>query len=183
MKLRIVCVSALAAALAVGCAKKDEVVIHTPEGTMKVTEDGDRAVIVTDKGKMEFQGDGESGSMTLTDESGKKTTWTAGDKINLDELGVAIYPGAKVSQREGATSKVDTPEGAMVMAELTTPDSLSKVEEFYRSKLKETSRMSSGDGSFVTGKNSAGDAVTVTISKNQSEPGTRFVLTTIKDKK
>ena len=97
-----------------------------------------------------------SGGITLSTPTGTVTTGGAG-AVSEADLGVAIYPGA--TRQEGGM-QINSGTGSMVTAVYSTPDSLSKVIDFYKSKLGETSSViQTGTGAVITSasQNSAGE--------------------------
>lgn len=99
----------------VGCGEKS-VTIETDEGAATISED--------------------NGEVTLETEEGE-TTYSSSD-ISEEDLGVPIYPGAKVE--EGTAGRVTT-EGAegteeIAGAVLITKDPVSKVTAWYKDQLQ-----------------------------------------------
>jgi len=107
------------------------------------------------------EGQGEDqGSVTVTDETGKKVFQTGGGSVKDLPSWAPVYPGAST---EGHFSMTNEGE-KMVTLSLKTKDPVDKVLAFYKAKLKAegfstsvTSR--SGDGGkagFIIGKDDAG---------------------------
>lgn len=166
-----------------GCGKKEETTINTPDGKMKVSTEGSKTTLETEKGKVEVTGDGKEGTWTMTDEKGNRSTVTTGQNVDLDKLGVDLYAGATVNKDKGGMSSVDTPDGKMTTAILTTSDAPEKVLEFYKGKLKDSKSLGSGDAGLVTGKNAAGNDVQVTVSRDKDGKETTLTLTIVEKKK
>jgi hypothetical protein len=97
-----------------------------------------------------------SGGVTMSTPTGTITTGGAG-AVSEADLGVAIYPGA--TRQEGGM-QINSGTGSMVTVVYSTPDSLPKVIDFYKSKLGETSSViQTGTGAIITSasQNSAGE--------------------------
>jgi hypothetical protein len=96
-----------------------------------------------------------SGGVTASTPTG--TITTGAGAVSEADLGVAIYPGA--TRQEGGM-QINSGTGSMVTVVYSTPDSLSKVIDFYKSKLGETSSViQTGTGAVITSasQNSAGE--------------------------
>ncbi len=103
-----------------GCGEK-KVTIEGDEGEVEITE--------------------ENGEVTMTDEEGDSFTTK---EISVDDLDIAVYPGAKIQEGTAAaitTEGVDGAESGSI-AVLETKDSVSKVIAWYKDKL-------SGETNFV----------------------------------
>jgi hypothetical protein len=139
---------------AVGCGKKTTT-ITTPDGEVTVTEQS---------------GSGDSGKVTVKDESGNDSTYEWSDKAPSEaELGAPIYPGATYVPGTGGSGGVSSTEGntAVAGADFTTPDSLSKVVDWYTGKLG--APLSSSDNEYMWMPNSnidTGNFVTVSVKQD-----------------
>ena len=166
-----------------GCAKKDEVTINTPDGQMKVSTEGNKTTLETEKGKVEVNGDGKEGTWTMTDEKGNKSTVSTGEDVDLSKLGIDVYEGAKVNKGKGGMSTVDTPEGKMTSAILSTPDKTNKVIAFYKGKLKDPKAFEGPNAGMVTGKDNAGNEVQIAVARNEEDTETTMTITVVEKKK
>ena len=73
--------------------------------------------------------------ITTTDASGKVSQMEMGSaKVSEADLGLPFYPGTQ--PKEGAMTKISTPEGSAVTVMLHSTDAPDKVAAFYRDKLK-----------------------------------------------
>jgi len=170
--------------LAVGCGSQKTVV--TPGGTATVEESGGsvKTTVNTPEGQAVVEHNEAAGTskFTATDASGKSMTIEATSKFDVAELGVDVYPGAKLSGEQNDAAKVETSDGTMVTARFTTSDKPEQVEAFYKKLLKTTSAFSSGDSSMVSGKNSAGNEVIVTSEWNKDQGKTTIAIVVTKKK-
>jgi hypothetical protein len=180
--MKWMCFGALALGFLLAGCKKDEVTISTPEGTMTVSEEGGKTTLKTDDGKIEIEGGGDSGTMTMTDEKGNKVTYTGGKGVDPAELGVDLYPGAKIAEEQSALGKVETPEGTTLTVILSTADSVQKVIDYYKGKLKEAKPFMTDEAGMVTGQNAAGQDVTVTVSVDKDRKATMITMMTLRKK-
>ncbi len=103
-----------------GCGEK-KVTIEGEEGAVEVTE--------------------KDGEVTMTDEEGDSFTTK---EIDVDELGIPIYPGAKIQKGTAAAITSEGTDGTEsgAIAILETKDSVSDVVAWYKDKL-------SGKTSFI----------------------------------
>jgi hypothetical protein len=96
-------------------------------------------------------------SVTSTDSS----TLTAAD------LGTDIYPGA---HPEKGGSKITLPTGSMTTGVYSTPDSVDKVEAFYKDKLgSDATDVSSGGRVMLSKRVSKTETVTVTANSHADD--------------
>ncbi len=100
------------------------------------------------KAKVDLSGGGMK--VTTTDASGKVSQMEMGTaKVSEADIGLPFYPGTQ--PKEGAMTKISTPEGSAVTVMLHSADAPDKVAAFYRDKLKGAAQgkqftdMSSGD--------------------------------------
>ncbi len=107
----------------------------------QISKDGTQA-------KVDMSGGGMK--ITTTDASGKVSQMEMGTaKVSEADLGLPFYPGTQ--PKEGAMTKISTPEGSAVTVMLHSADAPDKVAAFYRDKLKANAQgkqftdMSSGD--------------------------------------
>ena len=125
---------AAAAVLSTGCGTRKQTVT-TPGG--KVTVETKRS------------GRGDKTTWTAETKEGK-TTVTGGEEktITEAELGVPVYPGAKVNIESRVETRTPGAGSGYEHRVLYTPDSYDKVVEFYKKNLKNIkneSSASSGD--------------------------------------
>ncbi len=107
----------------------------------QISKDGTQA-------KVDMSGGGMK--ITTTDASGKVSQMEMGTaKVSEADVGLPFYPGTQ--PKEGAMTKISTPEGSAVTVMLHSADAPDKVAAFYRDKLKANAQgkqftdMSSGD--------------------------------------
>ncbi len=107
----------------------------------QISKDGTQA-------KVDMSGGGMK--ITTTDASGKVSQMEMGTaKVSEADVGLPFYPGTQ--PKEGAMTKISTPEGSAVTVMLHSADAPDKVAAFYRDKLKGAAQgkqftdMSSGD--------------------------------------
>ena len=116
--------------LTTGCGRKET--YTTPEGTVTLERRGDTT---------EFTVESEGGTLEMKGDQSKMTVMTAegttvveiGPEISEDDIGIPIYPGAKVEQTVKRTDAEEEQDFAQV--HLSTTDSFEKVKAFYREKL------------------------------------------------
>jgi hypothetical protein len=112
---------ALAATLVVaaGCGgdKAKETTVKTPEGEVKVEEEGGKVTYETEEGKVTYEGSDKAPSEA--------------------DLGAPVYPGAEYVEGSGGTTTASGSEGqfAVAGAEFVTGDSYGKVVAFYSEEL------------------------------------------------
>jgi len=89
--------------------------------------------------------------------------------LDLSKFGVAAYPGARPGDQGRGFTQADaeTTGGSSNTAVFVTDDPPSKVMDFYAKEIKDASRITIGDGGNVTGKNAAGDLMTVTVTREE----------------
>jgi len=117
----------LAAGLLSACGKASEV------ATEKLIEA--QAAKEGVQAKVDLQGN--QARITTTDAQGQTSQIQAGGaKVSEADLGVPIYPGAQLDDAGAGASRVETPDGTMVMVQLTSSDPADKVAAFYRAQLQ-----------------------------------------------
>ncbi len=94
---------------------------------------GKKVTVRTEEGKVEYSE--ESGKVKVKTEEGEATYGQ--EDVSEEDLGVPIYPGAKLVKGGGGSVKTKTEEGEgeFMTAAFTTSDSIDEVSEWYRSKL------------------------------------------------
>ena len=159
--MRRMLVLVMAAALFIGAVAvagcgKSKVTMETDEGKVEVSEKGGKITTETDKGK------------TVTEVSDKVPT--------EEELGVPVYPNAKVDKDSSGSITTTTEEGTstFVGASLVTDDSFSEVVAWYKEKL-------SGKPGFVD--LSMGSTETALFSVGTEEEGRIVAIETNEDGK
>lgn len=164
------------ALLGFGCAKSNEVTIDGPDGSSTVSRSGDKTVVETDKGKLEIDEVEGGFKMTGTDEKGRKTTIVSSGDFDLDDLGVPLYPGAKIKAGAEGKSSVTGPMGKMMTVVMATADSPEKVVDFYQKELRDPKPFTSPEAGLVNGENGAGDSVTVAAALDAESKSTMVTL-------
>jgi len=101
-----------------GCGKK-ETTIETPEGKVKVTEEGGEVTYETEEGE---------GKYKVTEEEPSE-----------EDLGAPVYPDAEYVEGSGGTVSGSSEEGEFTTsgAEYRTGDDFNKVVGWYKDKLGE----------------------------------------------
>lgn len=108
------------------------------------------------------------GSMTINTKEGSVSM---GANVDASKIGVPVYPGATTAGGGGGWS-VQSKEGTGQVVSLTTNDSFSKVEAWYKAQLpagSEVMNATSGSTSsavFQVGKNTDKDQQSVEISSD-----------------
>jgi hypothetical protein len=150
-----------------GCGKASEV------ASEKVVEKVIESQIAKEGGQAKVDLAEGQAKITSTDAQGRTTeAQFGGAKITEADLGVPIYPGAKLD--DSAASIVDTPEGRMVSAQFNSGDAPDKVLAFYRDHLKAQSAgkqfvdMGAGDGtgSLMLGDDQSKASVQIAVAKS-----------------
>ncbi len=166
MKKAIIIVTVLttAALLASGCTRTKKTL---------VAPGGEEVTIETEKS---IQGDKETVEVK-TKEGTATITTEASETITEAELGVPVYPGAKVK----ASSKYEGGKDKFAQHTLVTPDSFEEVQKFYKSKLKkvQTSYSATHEGQKMVTFVLSGDtaATTVSITADEEEKETIIAVT------
>lgn len=160
----IVTVLTMAALLASGCAKTRKT--HVTPGGEEVTVETEKS-IQGDKRTVEVKT--EEGTATITTETEQTITEA--------ELGVPVYPGAKVK----ASSKYEGGKDKFAQHTLVTTDSFEEVQKFYKARLKnvQTSYSATHEGqktaTFVLADDKGTNAVS--IASNEEENNTIITVT------
>jgi hypothetical protein len=175
MKKRAFVVRALfilysAACLTSGCSSEESKTVVTPEGKATVTTktEGEKSVVKV-----------ETKEGTLTVKSGSQTVTEA-------EVGVPIYPGAKVVSTSQMAETKDAGSGKASTYAFTTNDGFDKVVSFYKTTLKDIQHsmdQTMGDqkmSMIMTGKE--GDMRTVQVMPSASGGPTNIQITKVVDK-
>lgn len=175
MKRRAVVVRALlllcsAALLTAGCGSEESKTVVTPEGKATVTTktEGEKSVVKV-----------ETKEGTLTVKSGSQT-------VSEAEVGVPIYPGAKVVSTSQMAETKDAGSGKASTYSFTTNDGFDKVVGFYKTNLKNVQHsmdQTMGDqkmSMFMTGQE--GDMRTIQVMANASGGPTNIQITKVVDK-
>lgn len=103
-------------------------------------------------------------------------TIVAGNSVVVSkaDLGVDPYPGA---QRLPGGVQIKSPTASMVSAIYSTPDPVSQVIDFYKSKLGDNvSVMQTGNGAILTAGDRDKDSIMVTITADSSSGGKTKIL-------
>lgn len=171
------------ALIAAGCAKK-EPVDATPNSTVTVQQKGDQTMGT-------YRGKGASATETLNDKTGGAKVAYKGDKgdtasvdtqadIDPKELGVDLYPGATRLHGEGDSTRDQEGDAVNITVRLSTPDKPAAVVEFYKKRIKEAHVDMLGQFQTVTGKNAAGDPVTVSTDPTKRKGATEITIMVMK---
>ena len=113
--------------------------------------------------------DGQARITTTDQRGGVSVVEAGGASVTEAELGVPIYPGAVST--EASTSRVDSPEGTMVMTVLQSREPAATVAGFYRDVLK-----SRAEGKqFVEAVN--GDGATLMLGDDQGRSSLQVIVT------
>ena len=130
--------------------------------------------------------DGNGGGVTLSVPGGG--TVSAGDSTASEaDMGVPVYPGAV--REKGGVGKIvlqgdDARASSMVMAHFTTDDSVSKVTDFYKSKMGENAVVvSTGDGTVLTSGKNDEDSLTVTVGSGNGDDADKTTIVIMHAKK
>jgi hypothetical protein len=130
--------------------------------------------------------DGNGGGVTLSVPGGG--TVSAGDSTASEaDMGVPVYPGAV--REKGGVGKIvlqgdDARASSMVMAHFTTDDSVSKVTDFYKSKMGENAVVvSTGDGTVLTSGKNDEDSLTVTVGSGNGDDAGKTTIVIMHAKK
>jgi hypothetical protein len=125
--------------------------------------------------RMESNGEGVS----VSTPGGTITTGRA-SSISESDLGAPVYPGA--ARSEGSMN-IKSPSGSMITAIYTTNDPLSKVVEFYKSKLgPQASIMETGNGTMLTSGGDEKDKLLITITSDEGKTKIAIVHSTHTEK-
>lgn len=113
-----------------GCGRKET--YTTPEGTVTLERQGDTTEVTVESEDGTLKMKGDESKMTVTTEKGTAVVEMS-PEISEDDIGIPIYPGAKVEQTVKRTDAEEEQEFAQV--HLSTADSFEKVKTFYQEKL------------------------------------------------
>jgi len=144
----------LAAALLVGCGKKQ--VIETPDGSATMTTDGDTTTVTAETpegtstttatttgddahvvqegpdGTTEITKEGDTTTMTSDAGDGSSMTHKeGGSDLSAEDVGVEFYPGSEPKMSNVYTSGPVTTN----MVQLTSTDDPDKIQAFYKDQL------------------------------------------------
>lgn len=180
--LALTLTAALCAGLLQGCGKVAE---KASEAAIEKAIEKEAAKDGT-TAKVDLKSGGAT--VTTTDGQGQTTKMELGGaKVSEAELGVAIYPGAKM--KEGTGNRMASPQGQVAMAEFASADAQDKVAAFYREQLKARSAgkqfmdMSTGEGEtmFMLGDDKGGQSLQIQVKKADS--GSTIFITSALEKK
>ena len=123
---------------------------------------------------------GRSGDVVLSTPNGTISTGDA-SAVSETDLGVPIYPGA--TRREGGM-QIRSAAGTMVTVVFSTPDPVSKVVAFYRTKLGDNiSVIESGTGAVISAGEQNKQGVVITIGTDSGiDGGTKIAIMRTKSK-
>ena len=160
LALSLLCVVALAA-----CGKASETAAEKMIES-QISKDGTQA-------KVDMSGGGMK--ITTTDASGKVSQLEMGTaKVSEADVGLPFYPGT--APKEGAMTRISSPEGTVVTVVLHSDDSPDKVAGFYRDKLKAqaegkqfTDMNASGTQMLMMSDDKTKQMTQVTVTKSESK--------------
>lgn len=132
----------------------------------QISKDGTQAKVDLSSGGVKI---------TTTDAAGKTSQMEMGTaKVSEADIGLPFYPGTQ--PKEGAMSKLSTPDGSVFSVTLHSDDAPDKVASFYRDKLKAgaegkqfTDMSSGGTHMLMLGDDKTKQVTQVTVS--QAEKG------------
>jgi hypothetical protein len=120
---------------------------------------------------------GSSGSSKMGSDKGGTTD--AGGVTEAD-LGVGFYPGS--TDKPTGMAKVDGSEGTNFVSTRTTTDAIDKVVAFYKDAITKAGyQVAGGDANGIGGMKGKG-TITVSVSKNDPDPGNLITVTVFKPK-
>ena len=165
----------LALVLVSGCGRKDT--DTTPAGTVTLERRGDATEVTVENedGTLEMKGD--QSKMTVTTEKGTAVVEIS-PEISEDDIGLPIYPGAKVEQTVKRTDAEEEQDFAQV--HLSTTDSFEKVKAFYQEKLPKATVAGNVETPDVKMLQMMwkveGEQKMIMVSRDKSDAVTRIVL-------
>ena len=122
---------------------------------------------------------GDGGKVSINTDKGSFTANTD-SSYSAEELGTAIYPGAKPVK---GGIKMDTPEGSMVSGTFTTSDSKDAVLAFYKAKMVgATSVYDTGEGAVIQIAKGNAESIMVTISAKAADEDGKTQITIVHTK-
>lgn len=172
MKLAFAFLAAFALA---GCGQKsDELVINGNGVEVTTTDNGQTTKIETPEGTFTSE-TAKDGTTKMSGPDGTKLEM-GGKKL---DMGIAIYPGAKVA--DGGTMSADGPSEKVKMAHFSTPDSVTKVTDFYKKELGpgvgSAGGSINGDEAQSLSKQDGKVNYAIQISRGKGDKETHFTIT------
>jgi hypothetical protein len=154
MNMKLAAILVVATAAAIGCRKGQT--IESPDGKVKVTENGGTA------------------KMEVHDKGGKVTMETSDTKVAIPDTFPKDVPILK-----GAVPKMSMTQGKTVLLHLAVPGNVADAAKEYESKLKEQgwqveNTMNLGDSSVVQAKK---DSRSCSVMVLKDDAGTMVQLT------
>lgn len=178
--MRYLTVLAVLALIAAGCGKSDDAAPKTSEPTQVQQQKGyQETVTYKDKGdSAKGTGDVKTGAAKIDFKGKKGDTASVETRAEIDpkELGVELYPGATRLHGVGDSTKVQEGTGVNLTIRLSTPDKPEAVTAFYKKQLKNADVIPSGEFATVTGKNAAGNDVTVSADPTKKKGTTEITI-------
>jgi len=158
-----------------GCGRKET--YSTPEGTVTLERRGDTTEVTVDSEDGTLKMKGDESKMTVTTEKGTAVVEIS-PEISEEDIGIPIYPGAKVEQTVKRTDAEEQQDFAQV--HLSTTDSFDKVKAFYQEKLPKATVAGNVETPDVKMLQMTwkveGEQKMIMVSRDKSDAVTRIVL-------
>jgi hypothetical protein len=158
-------------ALALGaCSSSQKTTASTDTSTAPADASAAGGTAAPDTSSSGGSASNSGGSMTITTKEG---SMSMGTNVDASKIGVPVYPGA--TSAGGGGWSVRSKEGTGQVVSLTSDDSFSKVETWYKAQLpagSEVMNVTSGSTSsavFQVGKSTDTDQKSVEISSDGSK--------------
>ena len=182
-KLAVAIVAMALIVCAVGCGRRS-VTVKGPGGektTVTTDKKGGKTTVKGPEGEkatIETDAEGETTKMTFKGEEGE-TTIEISEDVDLSDLGVAVYPGAK-QEGGGSYSATGDEAGSISGANLTTPDSYKKVAKFYKDKYSKGALMTAEKGQNLMIQRQKGDKMmTINVQREEGDKETKIAISVI----
>jgi len=149
----------------VGCGKEESVTVTDAAGNkMTASSDGQVNVQSADGKRITMQSRPKGGgTVTSTDESGKKQEITVASSLSEDEIGLPFYPGSQ--EKPEASVKSQAGSTKALLSVRVTPDAPADVIAFYKPKLSKANVITVGGNDLLRGKLPDGASVQVSASR------------------
>ena len=158
-----------------GCGRKET--YTTPEGTVTLERRGDTTEVTVDSEDGTLKMKGDESKMTVTTEKSTAVVEIS-PEISEEDIGIPIYPGAKVEQTVKRTDAEEEQDLAQV--HLSTADSFDKVKAFYQEKLPKATVAGNVETPDVKMLQMTwkveGEQKMIMVSRDKSDALTRIVL-------
>lgn len=160
---------------AIGCGKKETVILESPKGVSVSTNSDGNAPAVPD---------GDAKETTPSTISKGATTTVGPDKVSELDLGIAFYPGS-IEPDESMSSKIEDKDEKVVISIRNTKDSPGKVVEFYSGRVKNPAKSAVAGGriqsSSLQGRLESGADISIAATKDGDQD--TQILVTVTHKK